>query len=411
MSSVALHLVRVGFAGLLAAGVLDQGSAVAQPTTEELQQEIQKRDAQIRQLIKRLDSLEKEVRTRIAAAPVPAPRATQPVPAETPTAQAAPPPAPPPGRTPVRPLIPPVEGTTAPAATAPAASQEEAEEAMISRALENTLVDRGGQLLPPYVVQLVPDFSYSHQSLDQLAFFTNGNIVRQQSHRDQLEWGLGFRIGLPWETQFNLRVPLDLSYASATFGGNRTINSNRGGLGDISMAFQKQVLHEKGWVPDLLVNVAYTANTGSTSLAQQAVSTFPFAVGTGSGFNQLGAGVIALKRQDPLVFLGGFQYTHSFPSTISGISTTVGDQYFIRAEAILAASPDTSLRLGWLTTFQQQNTFGGINLAGSGQTISNLEIGLGSVITPKIFLDAALLVGLTHDTPDFTALLTVPFRF
>ncbi len=178
---------------------------------------------------------------------------------------------------------------------------------MISRALENTLVDRGGQLLPPYVVQLVPDFSYSHQSLDQLAFFTNGNIVRQQSHRDQLEWGLGFRIGLPWETQFNLRVPLDLSYASATFGGNRTINSNRGGLGDISMAFQKQVLHEKGWVPDLLVNVAYTANTGSTSLAQQAVSTFPFAVGTGSGFNQLGAGVIALKRQDPLVFLGGFQ--------------------------------------------------------------------------------------------------------
>src|SRR5262249_17992546 len=149
--------------------------------------------------------------------------------------------------------------------------------------------------------------------------------------------------------------------------------SNRGGLGDISLTLQKQVLHEKGWVPDLLVNVAYTANTGSTSLAAQQVSTFPFAVGTGSGFNQLGAGVIALKRQDPLVFLAGFQYTHSFPSTISGVSTTLGDQYFIRAEAILAASPDTSLRVGWLTTFQQQNTFGGVNLAGSGQTISNLE--------------------------------------
>jgi hypothetical protein len=43
--------------------------------------------------------------------------------------------------------------------------------------------------------------------------------------------------------------------------------------------------------------------------------------------------------------------------------------------------------------------------------ISNLEIGVGSVITPKIFLDAALLVGLTRDTPDFTALISVPFRF
>ena len=148
-----------------------------------------------------------------------------------------------------------------------------------------------------------------------------------------------------------------------------------------------------------------------TSLSQRQLSTFPFAVGTGSGFNSLGAGVTALKRQDPLVFLGGLQYTHSFPSTISGVQQTLGDQYFFRVEAILAASPDTSLRVGWLTTFQQKDTVRGFSEPDSGQTISNLEIGVGSVITPKIFLDAALLVGLTHDTPDFTALISLPFRF
>ena len=200
---------------------------------------------------------------------------------------------------------------------------------MIARALENTLVDRGGQLLPPYVFQLVPDFSFGYQSEDQLAFLNNGSIVRQQSHRDLLEWGFGFRIGLPWETQVGFRVPFDLDYGTATFGGTNTFSSNRGGLGDVSLTLQKQVLHEKGWIPDLLVNLNYTAATGSTSLSQRQLSTFPFAVGTGSGFNSLGAGVTALKRQDPLVFLGGLQYTHSFPSTISGIQQTLGDQVLL----------------------------------------------------------------------------------
>ena len=35
---------------------------------------------------------------------------------------------------------------------------------MIARALENTLVHRGGQLRPPCVFQLVPDFSFGYQS-------------------------------------------------------------------------------------------------------------------------------------------------------------------------------------------------------------------------------------------------------
>ena len=108
--------------------------------------------------------------------------------------------------------------------------------------------------------------------------------------------------------------------------GPNTFSSNRGGLGDVSLTLQKQVLHEKGWIPDLLVNLNYTAATGSPSLSQRQLSTFPFAVGTGSGFNSLGAGVTALKRQDPLVFLGGLQYTHSFPSTISGVQQTLGDR-------------------------------------------------------------------------------------
>jgi hypothetical protein len=420
VSSVALHLARAGSACVLVAGLSQPHLAAAQPTTEELQREIQQRDAQIQQLLRRMDALEREVKAQKAATPRPAPppRPAPAPPAEAQAAPTAPPPvamtptptpptlAPPSiGPTPVKPLMP--SATPAPTPT----TEAEAEEAMISRALENTLINQGGQLLPPFVYQLVPDFGYTHQSLDQLAFVSNGAIVRQQSHKDLLEWGFGFRIGLPWETQIGIRIPVGLDYGSATFGGTTTANSTRGGLGDISLTLQKQVFHEKGWLPDVLLNFIYRANTGSTSLSQTQISTFPFAVGTGSGFNAISGGVTALKRQDPLVFLGGFEYTHSFPSTIAGVQQTVGDVYSLRTEAILAASPDTSLRLGWLVNWQQRSTIAGTSVPGSNQNFSFLELGVGSIITPKIYLDASLLVGLTRDSPDFTALLSLPFRF
>jgi len=371
---------------------------MAQPTLEDMQREIEKRDAVIDRLLRRMESLEKEVRARPSVTPAPARESREVAPvfrSQPGVAQVPPAVIPPPSTGPI--------ATTVPA--------ENEEEAMISRALENTLVNQGGQLLPPYMYQIVPDFSYSHQSLDQIAFVTNGSIVRQRSHVDRLEWGLGFRIGLPWESQVSIRVPVGLAYGSATFGGTTTISTDRGGFGDISMSFQKQVLHEKGLLPDVLLNVTYKAGTGSTSLTQQAASTFPTTVGTGSGFNALSGGVTVLKRQDPLVFLGAFEYQHSFPSNINGVRQTLGDQYGFRVEAILAASPDTSLRIGFLDTFQQPNSFGGGALIGSGQQFSSLELGVGSVISPKVYLDAALLVGLTRDTPDFTLLLSMPFRF
>src|SRR6185312_290155 len=97
--------------------------------------------------------------------------------------------------------------------------------------------------------------------------------------------------------------------------------------------------------PDLLLNLSYKAATGSTSATERQVSTFPFAVGTGNGFNTIGIGATALKRQDPLVFLGAVNYFHPFSAKIAGADQTIGDIFELRLAAILAASPYTSLRI------------------------------------------------------------------
>ena len=121
-----------------------------------------------------------------------------------------------------------------------------------------------GNSCRPTFFQLVPDFSFGYQSEDQLAFLNNGSIVRQQSHRDLLEWGFGYpdrpAVGNPGRLPRSFLIS---ALARRHFEDADCVqDSNRGGLGDVSLTLQKQVLHEKGWIPDLLVNLNYTAATG-----------------------------------------------------------------------------------------------------------------------------------------------------
>jgi hypothetical protein len=270
-------------------------------------------------------------------------------------------------------------------------------------------------VLGKWQLQFVPDFNYVYQSLDQLAYVNLGNgafgPVTQRSHRDLAEAGFSFRLGLPWESQINVRVPFDWTGGQATFAGSETAHSSASGIGDVSVNVIKQVLHEHGYLPDLLVNVAYSANTGSSAQSKAQISSFPFAVGTGYGFNTLSAGMTLLKRQDPIVVLGAFTYTHSFSNQFQGVNIQPGDSAEIRIGPILATSPDTSLRVMFDTAFQgrQQNNSRGV--AGSEEVISVLEFGAGIVISPHVFLDASVGIGLTPDTPNFRAALSLPIRF
>jgi len=391
--SLAASTILTGVVLSLTSNAIAQTSQTT-PSPQVLESEIRKRDALINSLLKRVDALEKEMHVqpikRVPNAPQPQAEA---IPAPQPSPQTPPPPV-----------------TSSP--------PPEGEEDTVARALENTLVDQGGLLLNPWSQQIVPDFSYAHQSIYQLSFAAPnllpagiGNPVTQKLNRNLLEWGLAYRLGLPWDTQLNIRIPVDLDYGSSTFAGTTNVNQNRGGIGDFSLNFQKQVLHEKGAIPDLILNVAYKANTGSTYLATRQVSTFSFATGTGSGFNSLQGGLTALKRQDPLVFLGAFSYTHNFAATIAGANESIGDSYFFRVAAILAASPDTSIRIGWDTTFEQEGSVNGRSVPGSNQQVSFMEFGVGSVLSARWFLDASVNIGLTRDSPDYTFLISFPYRF
>lgn len=383
----------IGLLGALAGVMLSASLANAQPPSN---QELMRQIDQLKRQLKRLEAEVHSSEHREPAVMVPPSPPLQP---EVP---------------PQGPLV------TVPPATPPVTEAENKENAFVARALENTLVDQGGLLLSPWTMQIVPDFSFAYQSTYTLSFVANSifipgangtSILTQRSHESLLEWGLGFRIGLPWGMQANVRVPFGWDSAEATFGGARTTTSSAGGLGDISFSLQKQVLTEKNWMPGAIVNVFYKAATGNTNLTRTNFATFPYTVGTGSGFPAVGAGITFVKRQDPLVFLGSLTYQHNFDARIGGFDQAIGDDYGFRIASVLAASPDTSLRVAWETTWQQKGTFNHIVVPGSDQVFSWLELGVGSVLTPNLFLDASIAAGLTKDTPDFRFQISFPYRF
>ncbi len=432
--AVARCLVPRSLTVALLAALLAPGTARAQVSTDQLQQEIKRRDALIEQLSKRVEALEHAMKTHAAPAAKPtaatAPHPTA-APAAAPAPVAAPVPAPAPALFPAQsappaaaaenlppvvlgPAAPPSVTPSTPAATTPGPNEQE-----IARALENTLIVQGGLLLAPWVSQFVPDFGIVYSDLDQLAFVSPGvvpgtnstGIFTQRSHTWNLELGLGYRIGLPYGMQAFFRVPFDWAQGESTFAGIAGRGNTVTGLGDISFGLQKQLAYDSSWWPAVIINANYKAATGSSPFAVTQVSSFPFSVGTGSGFPTLSGGIVLEKRQDPLVFLANLQYYHNFPAVLGGVNQRLGDTTEIRFSPILAASPDTSLSVAWDTFLEQNSSYGGATIKGSAETISFLEFGVGSNLSARWFMDASVGVGLTHDSPGFRALVQFPFRF
>ncbi|MBV8094103.1 MAG: hypothetical protein JO110_12950, partial [Acetobacteraceae bacterium] len=328
----------------------------ADPSVAELQKEIEARDALIRNLVKRVENLERQVgggsaaaatkRVQVAAQP----RSATPQSVAVTTHPAASEPAAP------APAIPPAQpATTAQVAqqgaqgtpqpekpTNPASGsklapgQFEVSEEAAERALERTLVATGALLVPYGSVDVEPAFGYTRREGFQQVLFDTA--------RNEFSPALAVRVGLPWEMQFELGMPyyvVEQQVRNAFVTPPQQISDHWGnGFGDLTVGLAKTILHEKGWIPDLIGRINYNIPTG---VAADNDVRLP------SHQNKLTFSLTATKRQDPLVFVGSAAYTKGFVE--NGI--TPGDQLSFVTGAYLATSPETSLRAVLTQSFLQ----------------------------------------------------------
>lgn len=365
--------------------LIGQGPVRAQLAQQDTQDQIQQEIQQLRQRLDQLERRQNQLQQQ----------------------QTQPPPAAQPQQPQVQPLAPPAAAAPPPSATAASETVE--------RALERSLIEQGGLLLPAYKLDLVPIVQYSHMSTtDQLGIVTSGPstvIAPLTTRQDILEADVTARYGLPFASQINLTLPFVTNWErTANLSSNTTTSHTNSGLGDIDIGLSKQLLYEHQWVPDAIAEVSWKTTTG-TAQFNPAINQIQAVAGTGTGFDQATASLTLVKRQDPLVFLGGASYSYVFNNTTGGNNFEPGDQIEWRLGTILAASPDTALRFLFDSTFIDKSKFNGVTLAGSDRVLSTLEIGGSSVISASTLIDAAVDIGLTRDTPDFRFILQVPIHF
>ena len=152
-------------------------------------------------------------------------------------------------------------------------------------------------------------------------------------------------------------------------GAPQTSNSESGhGFGDVSLGLAKTLLQEgAGWWPDVIARVTWDADTGKTD---------DNGVFLGGGFNELSGSLSAVKRQDPLAFVGSVSYAKTFEHD----DIEPGDEVGFSLGTVLAASPETSLSFFFNQTFADDTKFDGDTINGSDQVIGTLSLGAATIL-------------------------------
>jgi Putative MetA-pathway of phenol degradation len=297
----------------------------------------------------------------------------------------------------------PPEGQTAPRQ---APGQFEIEEGAIDRALERTLVQEGVLLLPLGQAEIEPSFTYTRRELNVPTFVTqNGStfVGEQEVKRDEFVSTTALRFGLPFDSQIEVGIPynyVDESVDTTVGGATRTHNSEFGhGFGDLNVGLAKTLLQEgAGWWPDMIARVTWDADTGKTR---------DNGVLLGGGFNELSGSLSAVKRQDPLAFVGGVSYAKAFEND----DIEPGEEVGFSLGTVLAASPETSLSFFFNQTFADDTKVDGDKINGSDQVIGTFNIGAATILGRNMLLSVTGEIGLTDDAPDYAIGASLPIRF
>jgi len=362
MKNISLKFIPVAFAAVLIS--LTASGAMAQETAEQLKLKLQQRDMVIRELLDRVEALERRVGVE--------PRRSAP-------AEAA-------------------EASSAAKPGAIAVTEEEAE-----RALERSLTRDGAVLLPSGIVEVTPSFTYSRNEDRTPAFVsTMAGIVAGETERNtnSLTGNLALSVGLPWDSQLELGVPYRWrEIETVTNTGFTPVDASTqsgAGLGDVSVGLAKTLLHEGLWAPDLVGRVTWNSRTGEEDNG----------LSLGSGFDEITGSLSAIKRQDPIAFVGGLSYQHSLEE--DGIRP--GDLYSASVGSYIALSPEASVRFLLTGGYQNETELAGATLPGSDRTLGTFTVGGSTLIAPRTLLSLSAGIGLTDDADDFSITLSLPIR-
>lgn len=365
----------------LAAGILTLFTAAAQAQdtrVQELQRKLHERDKVITELLERVEALEQRVGLqRPATSPAEARERDSTPRAERSRAESA---------------------ERAPGAVV-------VEEGAAERALERSLTREGALLLPSGILEAEPSATYARQEDAAPRFVASGTQIiagEVERNADSLTADFALRLGLSWDSQLEVGFPYRWreveSVINVGFAPTDSSSQSGAGLGDVRVGLAKTLLREGLWRPDLVGR--FTWDTDSGQAGDNGVS-------LGGGFHELRGSLTAIKRQDPIAFVGGLSYEYSYEADRVRPGPVISANF----GSFIALSPETSLRLLLSGSYRDETELFGRQIDGSDQTVGTFVVGGSTLLAPGTLLNLSAGIGLTDDAEDFSITLSLPIRF
>lgn len=288
--------------------------------------------------------------------------------------------------------------------TRPAERQPQVEAA--ERALERSLVLSGAVLMPAGLAEIEPVFVYLRHELDSPIFFQEGGqqfIANETARTNTLEASVLLRAGLPRDMQLELGLPYRYVKEDRTIEVGGAIRATDGagdsGTGDLRIGVAKTLHRGRGAQSSLVGRLTWDTGTGHEDTGAVSLGRF--------GSDEVELSLSGTNRQDPLVFIGNVFYRRALDDP----NVKPGDQLGFSFGALLAASPDTSLRVVLDQTYEEEIMLDGVTVPGSDAVIAGLLFGASSNIGVGKFLDVWVQAGLTDAAPAYTFGVAYAVRF
>lgn len=301
-------------------------------------------------------------------------------------------------------------------AAATLSAKEELDEVdrLAQSALERTLIESGGLLLPAGTLEIQPGFSYSLSAVNTVDIdclliadiLCIGDINSKRLRRESYVADMTFRLGLPWDMQLDARVPYSREKSNAVFGNGESDRVTVHELGDIELALSGQLLREQGWKPSILGDLRWKGRSGGDPFDQD-----EGLLAAGTGFDEARAGLTFVKVRDPIVMFGNLNWTYSFSDDKPEIGEVQpGRGFDAQIGMAVALNLETSLSFGWSQSWFQRTRVNDVPIPGTSRRPGSLRIGATYVPAAGYNIDFGVAFGLTDDAPDAEVRVSIPWR-
>jgi len=290
--------------------------------------------------------------------------------------------------------------------SAPAPGEFKVDEEAAERALERTLIQRGALLLPVGQMEIEPGFTFIRSEVNSPGeIFESATQViaaNEKTRRNIFDGDVQLRLGMYYDSQVELGFAYRYVSQSRVTDLNsspfREVNEKGSGFGDIKVGLAKTLVRESGWWPDLVARITWDTATGKMSDGGVLLN---------GGFNEIIGTLSAVKRQDPLAFIGAV----SFQETFEKNNIKPGQQLRFLIGVALAASPETSLRAVLDQAFVNNSKVAGQTLNGSSQTVGILTLGASMLLGRSTLLYVSTDIGLTGAASAYAVRISLGYRF